>query len=163
MIEGRRIDEGGEPAASAQRADTPDDVARRPLRVGRLGEGRSMGNGGAGQALEVQFPIDGHESSHEPIVGHRDERLEHPVWVHAERLGGLESVARPLVPLAAVVLGRVVGQHLEADPGASNDIDRGCPLGRHGPDATDFGYAPGGPGPRRAQTRVTAPDPQEPT
>ena len=65
--------------------------------------------------------------------------------------GRLESIRGPRVTLTPVVLRRLVGQHLERDAGTPDGIDGGGPLGRHGSDATDFGYAPGDPGSRRAR------------
>ena len=43
------------------------------------------------------------------------------------------------------MLGRRVREDLEGDAGAPQDVDGGRPVGRHGSDASDFGYAPGGP------------------
>ena len=106
MLERAVVDDRAQPLALAERRDPADDVARRALRSGRLGHDRLLRTDRVRQCLEVELPRDGDDTDDQGAVGHREEGLEHPRRVDADRVRGLEAIAEAA---ARVVLVRVHG------------------------------------------------------
>ena len=141
------VDDDRKGAARAQRTDPTDHVAGRPLRLGRVGHDRATTTDGVGQALQIELAIDRHDREDEPPVDGCGERLVHPFGLDTERGRRIGAVGRTTVAVPSVAVGRLVFVDAVRHAGPSDRRRARGFLLRPRPDASDFGYARGGPSP----------------
>jgi hypothetical protein len=125
------VDNGRKRSPDRDRADPADDVARRPFRVGRVGECGCATTERRREPLQVQLARDWHDGEREAAVDGPDERLEEPFRHDTERCRGVEAVARALVPLATAARRHDVLVHGVRNTVASQELDRARSLAGH--------------------------------